>query len=168
MFRSMRLIVEVLRPIPAVALIPLAVLLFGIDGTTKVVLVAYSVFWPMLFQIMYGIRDVDAVARDTVRSYRLSPWNKVRYLLLPSATPYFMTGLRISASIALIVSVATELVISAPGFGAAINVAQAGGAHAEEYGYIVATGLLGWLLSVTFRRMERHVLRWHQSQRGPQ
>lgn len=165
LLRSFRLIIEVLRPIPAVALIPLAVLIFGIDGTTKVVLVAYSVFWPMLFQIIYGIRDVDVVARDTVLSYRLGFWTRIRYLLLPSAAPYFMTGLRISASIALIVSVATELVIGAPGFGAMINAAQASGAHAVEYAYIVATGLLGWFLSVAFRKLDRYVLSWHQSHR---
>src|SRR5690606_30505559 len=144
LLRSFRLIIEALRPIPAVALIPLAVLVFGIDGMTKVVLIAFSVFWPMLFQVIYGVRDVDAVARDTFLSYRLGFWTRIRYLLLPSAAPYFMTGLRISASIALVASVATELGIGAPGLGAAIHAAQSSGAHPEEYAYIIATGMLGW------------------------
>ncbi len=165
-YRSMRLVIEALRPIPGVALIPLAVLWFGIGQTTKLFLIVVSVFWPMLMQTIYGVRDVDAVAIDTARSFRLSLGLRVRYLLIPSAMPYFMTGLRISASIALIVGIAAELVIGTPGVGAAINEAQASGARPEEYALIVTAGALGWGINAIFRRLEAAALHWHPSKRG--
>ena len=164
-FRSVRLLIEFLRPIPPVALIPLAVLLLGIDMATKVFLISLSAFWPILIQTIYGVQDVDPVARDCVRSFGLGRFARVRYLVIPSAAPYVMTGLRISASIALIVCVATELVIGAPGLGASINAAQTSEAHSLEYAYIIAAGSLGWMLNSVFRRLERRTLYWHPSQR---
>jgi ABC-type nitrate/sulfonate/bicarbonate transport system permease component len=166
-FRSLRVVIEGLRPIPTVALIPLAILLFGIGLGTKVFLIFLAAFWPILIQMIYGVRDVDPVALECVRSYGLGRAARVRYLILPSAAPFLMTGLRIAASVALIVGVATELVIGAPGLGAAINAAQIGGAQPLQYAYIVATGILGWGLNAIFSKLERRALHWHQSQRAP-
>ncbi len=163
-FRSLRLVIEALRPVPPVALIPLAILIFGIGMGTKVFLITLSAFWPILFQTIYGVQDVDPIARDTVRSYGLGRLARVRYLVLPSAAPYIMTGIRIASSIALIVAVSTELVVGAPGLGKSINEAQIGGANPVQYSYIVAAGVLGWVLSAFFRRLERQLLHWHESQ----
>ena len=163
-FRSLRLVIEALRPVPPVALIPLAILIFGIGMGTKVFLIALSAFWPILFATIYGVQDVDPIARDTVRSYGLGRLARVRYLVAPSAAPYIMTGVRIASSIALIVAVSTELVIGAPGLGTSINDAQISGANPEQYSYIIAAGVLGWVLSAVFRRLERHLLHWHGSQ----
>lgn len=166
LYRSCRLIVEALRPIPPVALIPIAVLLYGIGIETKVLLVAISAFWPILLQAIYGVRDVDPVALDCVRSYRLGLVARIRHLVLPGASPYIMTGLRVASSIALIVAIATELVIGAPGIGRLINAAQIGGEQPVQYAYIVTAGLLGWALNAIFVELERHVLHWHPSQRA--
>jgi ABC-type nitrate/sulfonate/bicarbonate transport system permease component len=165
LYRSLRLIIEWLRPIPSVALIPLAILIFGSGQWTKVVLVTVAVFWPMLIQTLYGVQDVDPVARDCARSYGLGPMARVRHLILPSAAPYILTGLRIASAIALVVAVATELVIGTPGLGASINTAQLSGASAIQYAYIVATGMLGWALNALFLQLEKRVLFWHPSQR---
>lgn len=166
LYRSCRLVIEWLRPIPPVALIPIAVLLYGIGIETKVLLVAISAFWPILLQVIYGVRDVDPVALDCVRSYRLRLIARIRYLVLPSASPYIMTGLRVASSIALIVAIATELVIGAPGIGRLINAAQIGGEQPVQYAYIVTAGLLGWALNAIFVGLERRVLHWHPSQRA--
>jgi len=158
--------IEFLRPIPSVALIPLAVLLFGTALESKLLLVVYAAFWQMLIQVLYGVQDVDPVAQDTARAYRLGVLARVRYVTWPTALPYVMTGLRLSAAVALILAVTAELVIGNPGLGNRLAVAQSSGAIAATYALVVVTGLLGVVVNLVFRSVERRALRWHPSQRG--
>ncbi|MFF4470566.1 ABC transporter permease [Streptomyces sp. NPDC001599] len=158
--------IEFLRPIPSVALIPLAVLLYGTELRSVLLLVVYAAFWQVLIQVLYGVQDVDPVAEETARSYGLGIWARVRYVLWPTALPYVMTGVRLAAAVALILAVTAELVIGAPGLGARIAVAQTSQAVPEMYALIVVTGLLGLLINVGARSVERRALAWHQSVRG--
>ncbi len=158
--------IEFLRPIPSVALIPLAVLLYGTELKSVLLLVVYASFWQILIQVLYGVQDVDPVAEETARSYGLGTWARVRHVLWPSALPYVMTGVRLAAAVALILTITAELVIGAPGLGATIAVAQASQAVPEMYALIVVTGLLGLLINVGARTVERRALAWHQSVRG--
>ncbi|SDC56358.1 ABC transporter permease [Streptomyces prasinopilosus] len=158
--------IEFLRPVPSVALIPLAVLLYGTGLGSVLVLVVYASFWQVLVQVLYGVQDVDPVAEETARSYGLGGWARVRYVLWPTALPYVMTGVRLAASVALILSITAELVIGAPGLGSRIAVAQASQAVPEMYALVVVTGLLGLLINVGVRSVERRALAWHQSVRG--
>ncbi|MFI6931493.1 ABC transporter permease [Streptomyces sp. NPDC050287] len=158
--------IEFLRPIPSVALIPLAVLLYGNELRSVLLLVVYASFWQVLIQTLYGVRDVDPVAEETARSYGLGTWARVRYVLWPTALPYVMTGLRLAAAVALILTVTAELVIGSPGLGARIAVAQNSQAVPDMYALIVVTGLLGLLINVGARSVERRALAWHQSVRG--
>ena len=158
--------IEFLRPIPSVSLIPIAVLLFGTDIESKLLLVVYASFWQVLIQVLYGVQDVDPVAQDTARAYGLGPWARVRYLTWPTALPYVMTGLRLAAAVALILAVTSELVIGNPGLGKLLAVAQSSGAIAATYAIVVVTGILGVLVNTVFRGVERRALSWHPSQRG--
>jgi ABC-type nitrate/sulfonate/bicarbonate transport system permease component len=158
--------IEFLRPIPSVALIPLAVLLYGTELRSVLLLVVYASFWQVLVQVMYGVQDVDPVAEETARSYGLGTWARVRHVLWPTALPYVMTGVRLAAAVALILTVTAELVIGAPGLGARIAVAQTSQAVPEMYALVVVTGLLGLLINVGARTVERRALSWHQSVRG--
>ena len=158
--------IEFLRPIPSVALIPLAVLLYGTELRSVLLLVVYASFWQILIQVLYGVQDVDPVAEETARSYGLGTWARVRHVLWPSALPYVMTGVRLAAAVALILTITAELVIGAPGLGATIMVAQTSQAVPEMYALIVVTGLLGLLINVGARTVERRALAWHQSVRG--
>ncbi|MFE7171054.1 ABC transporter permease [Streptomyces sp. NPDC057616] len=158
--------VEFLRPIPSVALIPLAVLLYGTQLRSVLLLVVYASFWQVLIQTLYGVQDVDPVADETARSYGLGTWARVRHVLWPTALPYVMTGVRLAAAVALILAITAELVIGAPGLGQQIAVAQSSQAVPEMYALIVVTGLLGLLINVGARTVERRALAWHQSVRG--
>jgi ABC-type nitrate/sulfonate/bicarbonate transport system permease component len=158
--------IEFLRPIPSVALIPLAVLLFGTELQSVLLLVVYASFWQILIQTLYGVQDVDPVAEETARSYGLGPWARVRHVLWPTALPYVMTGVRLAAAVALILAVTAELVIGAPGLGQRIAVAQTSQAVPEMYALVVVTGVLGLLINVGARTVERRALAWHQSVRG--
>ncbi|MEU8845871.1 ABC transporter permease subunit [Streptomyces sp. NPDC048564] len=158
--------IEFLRPIPSVALIPLAVLLYGTELRSVLLLVVYASFWQVLIQVLYGVQDVDPVADETARSYGLGTWARVRHVLWPTALPYVMTGVRLAAAVALILAITAELIIGAPGLGKLIGVAQASQAVPEMYALIVVTGLLGLLINVGARTVERRALAWHQSVRG--
>ncbi|MCT9075344.1 ABC transporter permease [Streptomyces fulvoviolaceus] len=158
--------IEFLRPIPSVALIPLAVLLYGTELRSVLLLVVYASFWQVLIQTLYGVQDVDPVAEETARSYGLGTWARIRHVLWPTALPYVMTGIRLAAAVALILAITAELVIGAPGLGARIAVAQNSQAVPEMYALIVVTGILGLLINVGARTVERRALAWHQSVRG--
>jgi len=165
-YRMLRAPIEFLRPIPSVALIPLAVLVFGTQLPNKLFLVTFASLWPLLFQAIYGVQDVDPVAQDTARSFGFGRLQRTYLVTLPSATPYIATGLRISSSVALILAVTSELVVGVPGLGKTINLAASGGDYPLMYALITVTGLLGVVLNETFRRVEARTLRWHTSQRA--
>jgi ABC-type nitrate/sulfonate/bicarbonate transport system permease component len=165
LYRSVRFVVEFLRPIPSVALVPLAVLIYGVGLESKVFLAAFASFWPLFVQTLYGVRDVDPVATDTARSFGFGRVGRLWRIRLPSALPYIATGVRISSSVALVLAVTAEIVIGSAGLGRSINVARSGGAAELMNALIVATGILGWLLNVAVARAERRVLHWHPSHR---
>ena len=158
--------IEFLRPIPSVALIPLAVLLYGTELGSTLLLVGYAAFWQVLIQVLAGVADVDPVADETARSFRFSAWARVRHVLWPTALPYLFTGLRLAASVALVLAVTAELVIGSPGLGALVGVAQSSNAVPTLYALIVVTGLLGVAINLAARAVERRTLAWHQSVRG--
>ena len=158
--------IEFLRPIPSVALIPLAVLLFGIKIESSLLLIVYACFWQVLIQVLYGVADVDNVAMQTARSYGFSYVQRVRDVVFPTMLPYLMTGIRLAASVALILAITAELLIGSPGLGKEIALAQSGGAISGMYALILATGFLGVGINAVTRLVEKRVLSWHPSVRG--
>lgn len=161
--RATHTTVEFLRPVPSVALIPLAVLMFGLQMRAALVIIVYAAFWQVFVQVIYGVADVDTVARDTARSFGLTRAERLRYLVLPTALPYLMTGLRLAAAVALILAVTAEMVIGNPGLGRMIELSRSAGDAVGLYGLVVVTGLLGVVVNVVFRFAERRSLAWHQS-----
>ncbi len=159
--------IEFLRPIPSVALIPLAVLIFGVEIESKLLLVVYASFWQVLIQVLYGVADVDPVASNTARTFGLTSYfARLRHLVWPTTLPYLMTGLRLGAAVALILAVTAELLIGTPGLGREIALAQSGGATAQMYALVVATGFLGVLINAVFRYFQKRWLGWHSSVRN--
>lgn len=158
--------VEFLRPIPSVALIPLAVLLFGVKIESSLMLITYAAFWQVLIQVLYGVADVDMVANNTAKTYGLGRMARIRYVVFPTALPYLMTGVRLAATVALVLAITAELVIGSPGLGREIALAQSGGAISGMYALVLATGLIGVLINVLMRFIERKTLSWHSSVRS--
>jgi len=164
--RATHTTIEFLRPIPSVALIPLAVLIFGTKIESTLLLVVYASFWQVLLQLLYGINDIDAVANDTAKSYGLGRLARIRYVVWPTALPYLMTGLRLAAAVALILAITAELIIGTPGLGKQIALTQSGGAISSMYALVLATGMIGVLINLAARIVEKRVLSWHPSVRG--
>ena len=158
--------IEFLRPIPSVALIPLAVLLFGVKIESSLLLIVYASFWQVLIQVLYGVADVDMVANNTAKTYGLGRMARIRYVVFPTALPYLMTGVRLAAAVALVLAITAELVIGSPGLGREIALAQSGGAISGMYALVLATGLIGVLINMLMRQIEKRNLGWHSSIRS--
>jgi len=158
--------VEFFRPIPAVALIPVMVLVIGPNATSTVVLVAYASFWQVLIQVIYGVQDTDPVAYETAASFRFSRLRTLRSVVWPSALPYVWTGLRLASTMALIVEITGELVIRSPGIGRQIALAQSADQVDNLYALVIVAGLIGVIGNVVVRRLEAKTLHWHPSVTG--
>lgn len=163
--RSTRLAIDFLRTIPAVALTPVLLLIMGSTMEMKVLLVVFGACWPLLTSTVDGVRHVDPVAADTVRSLRLSRSDRMTRLVLPTALPFAVTGLRISAAIALMLTTAAEYLGSAPGVGMALGTAQQAGAVDVMFAWLMVAGMLGVALNVVFLYLERRLLPWAPANR---
>lgn len=158
--------IEFLRPIPSVALVPIAALLFGVTMQATLLLVVFASLWPILIQVIYGVRDVDRVALDTAASYRLGARRTFLRVVWPSMMPYLIVGVRLSAAIALVLEITGELVIGSPGLGKLIANAQSSAAYSSMYALVLVTALLGVVINVGTRMVEGRVMFWHASVRS--
>jgi len=161
--------IDFLRSIPGIAALPLAILAFGDFFKEKVFLIVFGAIWYFVIQTTYGVRSVDTVARDTVRSFGFGRLARTRHLVLPSAVPYIATGLRLAASVALAIGVTVELLSGAPGIGQRLFLAsQSVTALPVMYALVIFTGALGIVIQLGCQWLERRVLRWHPSNHGEQ
>lgn len=153
--------IEFLRPIPSVALIPIAIVLFGINSSATVFIVIWTCFWVILVQVNNGVSDVDPVARSTAKSYGLNGTWRIRYVTWPTVLPYLMTGLRLCATIALVVAITIELVVGTSGIGDLIATSQSAGHVTTVYALTLLTGFLGLGINYAMQSIEVAALRWH-------
>jgi NitT/TauT family transport system permease protein len=155
-------LIEFMRPIPSVALIPLGILLWGQGFSMKIILVAYATTWPILFNTVYGVHDVDPIAVQTARCFGLKQAAILRRINLPSAAPFIFTGIRISASIGLIVVIAAELLASADsGIGSFILfVSSSGGQMDSVLAGAAIAGILGAIINSILGLIDRRFFAW--------
>ncbi|MFI6070205.1 ABC transporter permease [Actinoplanes sp. NPDC051343] len=161
---AVRVLVEFLRPIPAVALIPLVILIVADQRQMQRDLAAYAALWPILLNTIYAVGDVDPGTRDMARSFGLSGPAILARIALPSAAPFIATGTRVASAIALVVTVSTELIAGGGEHGIGIFVlnASADAGHADVvFAAAAIAGLLGYAIDLALRTVERRVFRWH-------
>lgn len=164
-YRSSRFLIDFTRTIPVLGIIPLATLMYGSSRSTELFLVIPACIWPLLLQTIYGVRDVDPVALETARSFRLGRMRTLSKVVIPSAMPFIATGLRISAIIGMLVAISVELLVRVPGLGSGLARAQGNGATADVYAYTLVASLLGLAVVIVFARIEKALIGWHPSQR---
>ncbi|MGZ4656652.1 MAG: ABC transporter permease [Blastococcus sp.] len=160
-------VVEFLKTVPIIAILPLAILVLGTGLTMKVALVAFGVLWPLLVQTSYGVKAMDPVIRDTATAMGIGRLRRFVVVVLPSAAPYIATGVRVAAAGGLILTIVVELIAGGSGLGVAITTAQLSGAPAlpKMYALIIVAGMLGFLVATLVGRAERRLLRWHEAYR---
>lgn len=166
--RSAAPVIEIFKAIPAIAILPLVILVAGSTLPMKVFLICFAAFWPFVIQVIYGVRSMDTIVLDTSRALGVRGVRRFLAVTIPSASPYLLTGMRIASAQALILSVVAEMVGGAEGIGRNILLAQNSGtsAYPTMYAYIIVAGILGIVLTGAFFLMERKVMHWHESQRN--
>lgn len=155
-----RVVVEFMRPVPSVALIPIAVLVFGISLRMQLLLIVYACIWPVFYNVRYAVQGVDPMLLDTGRVAGLSRWALIRRVVIPSVLPDVFTGVRIASSIALVLAVSAELITGAPGLGKLIVDAQGATKISLSYAGVLVTGIIGFLLNLAFTTLDRRLLPW--------
>jgi NitT/TauT family transport system permease protein len=159
-----RAIVEFLRPIPSVALIPLVILLVGGGPEAKITLAVYAAVWPILFNTIYALSEIDPVLTETAKSFGTSKTRMLSSVALPHAAPFVFTGIRMSAAIALILVISTEYVAGASrGIGNFILDASQGGGRMDLVlaGTVVA-GIVGYLINEGLERSGKRLFKWSE------
>ncbi|MFJ6392926.1 ABC transporter permease [Streptomyces sp. NPDC091972] len=165
LYRMSRFTIDFLRSIPPIALIPLALLEYGATAKMTLVLVIFGSLWPVLLQSMYGMHQLDPTLRDMAKTYGIRRKHYVWFVVLPSAAPFVATGVRVAATISLLLTIAAQLIGGAPGLGAWMTTYEQGGDVPNMWAIVVVIGLLGILLNRGLLALERRALRWHSAYR---
>lgn len=167
-YRAVRPLIEFIRPIPSVAFIPVAIMVLGQRTTMKAALAFFACLWPILFNALYGARDVSVTAKDTGRVFALSRPQIAARISLPHALPFIYTSLRISAAIALLVVIGAEyLAGGTSGFGIWLLTVAATGADLDRvFAGVIFSGFLGWSINGALVAGERRWLGWQASYRA--
>lgn len=153
-------VIELLRPVPPIAFIPLAIIWFGIGEVSKVMIIAYGAFFPIFVNTMAGFREVERVHIRAAQTLGAGRFDIFKDVVLPSAFPQMVTGARLGMGMAFIVLVAAELVASSEGLGYLINDARFSFRTDQIFVGMITIGLLGLLLNKGLLEAERRLLRW--------
>jgi ABC-type nitrate/sulfonate/bicarbonate transport system permease component len=154
---------EFLRALPAVALIPFGILVFGARGDSmKIFIILIGAVWPILLNTIDGVRGVDRGMLDMARAYGVGRWGRIRDVIIPATLPRVVTGMRTSLSIAIILMVVSEMVASSNGIGYFVLESQRRFAISDMWAGIVLLGIIGYIANFSFVQVERRVLRWHR------
>jgi len=156
---------QMVRNIPALALIPLVILWFGIDETAKLFLLAVGVFFPVYLNTFHGIRSADQGLIEMAKSYGLSGWPLYRDVILPAAMPSILVGVRFSLGLVWVLLIVAETISAQAGIGyMTMNAREFLQTDVVLVG-ILLYALLGKLADLFSRRLERHCLRWNPAYR---
>ena len=158
--------IELLRPIPPLAFLPMMVLWFGIGETSKITFIAYAAFFPIFTTTVEGIKYVDPVLLRAAASLGASERDVFRYVVLPAALPNIITGLRIGFGLSFFVIVAAEFIAADSGLGFLINDARTFFLVSNMLLGAAVIGAIGFTFNSLLRRVEARLLRWRKDARG--
>ncbi len=155
-------LIQILRPIPPIAYIPLAILWFGLGNPPAVFLIALGAFFPILVNTISGVAQVDSIYLRAARNLGASPARIFVQVILPAAMPFILSGVRIGIGTAFLVVIVAEMIAVNNGLGYRIL-------EAREYFWtdkiiagMLSIGLIGLAIDLLMDRLNRHLLRWHR------
>jgi NitT/TauT family transport system permease protein len=171
------IVVEFIRPIPSVALIPVAVIAIKTNPDVKISLAVFASVWPILFNTMHAMSDIEPVQVATARAFNLGRTATLLRVKLPSMTPFIFTGIRISASVALILIISTEILAGGGfesdelwergGLGTYIaNSATAGGQMDVTMAGAFVAGVIGVVINTIFTLIQKRWINWSDGDRA--
>jgi ABC-type nitrate/sulfonate/bicarbonate transport system permease component len=156
---------EYLRFIPAVAILPAAILLFGPTDFMRIFVITFGCIFPVLLAAMDGARRVEPLLIDVAIASGRSKVQQLAEVILPASLPAIFAGIRIALGMALIMMVLSELIAAENGIGYDLLRNQRLFRTANVYAGVLLIGTLGWVLTAMLLRVEKHVLGWHRGSR---
>jgi ABC-type nitrate/sulfonate/bicarbonate transport system permease component len=155
--RLMEVTIEAIRPIPSIALLPVALIALGFGYRMEIVIVAFACVWPILILSRAAVAGIEPRLLEVSHALRLSPANRVCKIIIPAALPRIFLAFRLAAGIALIVAVTVEIAINPIGLGAAIMTAQQALRPDLMLAYLLWIGIVGYLLNTGLMVAQRHL-----------
>ncbi|MDQ0074240.1 ABC-type nitrate/sulfonate/bicarbonate transport system permease component [Variovorax boronicumulans] len=153
---------EFIRPLPASALLPLAISIFGLNPGMVLFVVAFGAMWPVLLATVHGFAAVEPRLAEVARCLQMSRAAYIWKMGLPNAMPDILAGMRLALTIALIVAVVGEMIASQSGLGQAILLAARAFRASDLFAGIVLLGLIGFGSNALLAFAEKRLLRWQQ------
>lgn len=151
---------EFIRPLPASAVIPVAILFFGLSNQMSIAVIGFGAIWPVLLSSVYGFSSIQGRLQEVAAVLGLTHIEYMRKIAIPSAVPDIISGVRVSLAISLILAVVTEMQASLPGIGRDIFMAQRSFRSAELYAGLILLGVIGFTVNHALLTFERRTLRW--------
>lgn len=164
--QSTRWIIDFLRTIPTIALLPLLLLLYGATLRMELIMILLSALWPILIQSMYAVKQVEPLLKWVTRVFRVSRMDRLRFLWAPSVSLLVSTGMRLGAITALLVTISAEYLGGAPGIGQQLAAMEETLKRPEVFAYAATAGILGMSMNAGIVRLQRRLLWWHPIIRG--
>ncbi|WP_162799240.1 ABC transporter permease [Nocardioides sp. 616] len=153
-------VLEIFRNTAALAILPVFVLILGIGETSKIAIVVFACFFPVLLSTISGVASVDSQLLRSARVLGLSPVTTFRKVVFPAAVPTIFTGVRIAGAAAVLVLIAAEMIGATAGLGYLINYSQYNFLIPQMYAAILTTSLIGLAINYTLVAIERRLSRW--------
>ena len=151
---------EFLRPLPASAVIPVAILFLGLSNEMSISVIAFGAIWPVLLSSVYGFGSLQVRLREVSAALGLNRIEFLRKIAFPAALPDILSGVRVSLAICLILAVVTEMQASLPGLGRDIFLAQRNFRSADLYAGLIILGSIGFIANHVLLQIERRLLKW--------
>lgn len=157
-----RAVVEFLRPIPSVAMVPLAILTIGGGPETKIGLAVFASLWPILFNTIYAFDEIEPLHVETARSFGAGRVRTLAWVALPSVIPFVLTGVRLSAAIGLAVVIGAEMLTgTSGGIGQFILAAASGATRMDRVlAGVVVAGVIGYVINAGLEWLHRRWFGW--------
>jgi ABC-type nitrate/sulfonate/bicarbonate transport system permease component len=152
-----------MRPLPASAVVPVAILFLGFSNAMTIAVIAFGAVWPVLLGSLHGFASIEPQLADVAAALRLQRLQAFLKIAVPNALPDILAGARVGLAISLILAVVTEIQASQPGLGQNILLAQRSFRSPELYAGVVTLGIMGLTINYAIVMLERRLLRW----RGP-
>jgi ABC-type nitrate/sulfonate/bicarbonate transport system permease component len=160
---AVRPLTDAARAIPGAALMPIAMMFFGLGQEMKLAMIAFISMWPIFLNTLEGVRSVDPTLRNVMSTFRISKWDRFAHVFLPQAAPQVFAGARIGLAISIAVMIVVEMFGTPGGIGYFIRHAQQTFRIVDMWTGLVILGIFGYLINVLYRMFEKRVLHWYHA-----
>jgi sulfonate transport system permease protein len=164
--RTLEPLLECLRAVPAIAIVPAALIILGFGDASRIAVIAFGLCFPILVNTAEGVRGIPPEVRDTASMLHVGRAERVSRIYLPAALPSIMAGLRVAVSLGLVLVIVSEFVGEPNGVGYYLKFQQSTLDYPALYAGILFLGLLGYVLDRLFLIVERRILAWHYGAAG--